>query len=380
LFIHNYFKMKRLVLGLLGLSLGLLVSGSAISQEKGKLEFEKMQHSFGDINEEAGSVMATFNFKNTGKAPIILTKVQASCGCTTPEWTKEPVPPGGEGFVKASYNPRNRPGPFNKSITIWSNGQPELTVLKITGKVIPRPKGPEDFYPMAIGNLRFKTTHVVFGDVMHDGQDQATTEVYNSGAKTLNLLVDDTQLPPHITMEASQTSLAPQETATLSFSYDATKKHDWGYQFDYFQLMTDDSERPEKRINISANIKENFGDMAEGEPMPKVSFDKVKHDFGDIEKGSRVTTEFKLTNQGKAPLIIRKTKASCGCTASRPDKMQLAPGETTSIKVTFNSGSRTGTQRKTITVICNDPEQSSTTLWIEANIPNAPAQTGDSGK
>ena len=65
-------------------------------------------------------------------------------------------------------------------------------------------------------------------------------------------------------------------------------------------------------------------------------------------------------------LIIRKTKASCGCTATQPQKEILTSKDSTIIDVTFYSGERSGKQRKSITVITNDPKNAQTTLWIEA--------------
>ena len=62
--------------------------------------------------------------------------MQASCGCTTPDWSKEPIAPGKKGFVKASYNPAGRPGNFNKSVTVTSNQGTQ--VLYIKGQVVPK--------------------------------------------------------------------------------------------------------------------------------------------------------------------------------------------------------------------------------------------------
>ncbi len=341
---------------------------TASAQDTGKLKFDKTAHSFGDIKEEAGPATISFTFKNEGDTPIKLTSVRASCGCTTPEWTQEPVAPGEEGVVTAAYNPRNRPGKFNKSVTVKTDGEPELIVLRISGNVIPRPKGPQDHYPMEIGNLRFKSTHVYFGDVMHDGADTASTLVYNQGTEPINLNPESTILPAHVTMKASASIVQPKDTIRLYFTYDAVKKNNWGYNFDYFKLKTDDTEQPEKRINISATIKENFGKLSAEAARPKVRFDKVSHDFGKVQQKSKVSTTFTITNEGEAPLLIRKTKASCGCTATKPAKTELGPGESTTIDVTFSTGSYKGKQKKSLTVIVNDPETPMTRLWIESDV------------
>ena len=246
--------------------------------------------------------------------------------------------------------------------------------------MIPRPKGVQDYYPMEIGNLRFKTTHVFFGDVMHNGTDTASTLVYNQGDAPVKLNLEASRLPSHITMTADNDVVNPKDTVRLSFTFDAVKKSDWGYNFDYFKLITDDADTPEKRLNISATIKENFGEISADISRPKVKFDKLSHDFGQVPQKDKVSTTFTITNEGDAPLLIRKTKASCGCTATKPNKTQLAPGESTTIDVTFSTGSYKGKQKKSLTVIVNDPARPMTTLWIESDVQVATTDNSNGGE
>jgi hypothetical protein len=98
------------------------------------IKFEKLEHNFGKIKE---GTLATYSFvfENTGKAPLILTNVQASCGCTTPEWPKEPIMPGKKATIKAAYNSYGRPGQFHKAITVKSNAGLDV-VLSIKGDVL----------------------------------------------------------------------------------------------------------------------------------------------------------------------------------------------------------------------------------------------------
>ena len=90
---------------------------------------------FGVIKEADGKVSHTFVIKNEGEAPLVVTRVIASCGCTTPEWTKEPIAPGKTGDIKVTYNPAGRPGPFSKSISVYSNGKTGSFLLTIRGEV-----------------------------------------------------------------------------------------------------------------------------------------------------------------------------------------------------------------------------------------------------
>lgn len=98
------------------------------------LTFKEEQYNFGDI-EKGKPVTHEYTFKNTSKQTILITNVKASCGCTTPNWTKEPIKPGESGSVTATYNAAN-PGPFTKTITVTTNDTEQNKILTIKGKVI----------------------------------------------------------------------------------------------------------------------------------------------------------------------------------------------------------------------------------------------------
>lgn len=90
---------------------------------------------FGDIKEAEGTVTHTFVVKNTGEAPLVITKVLPTCGCTSPQWTKDPIAKGAKGEINITYDPNGRPGPFNKTINVFSNGRRGALVLMIKGNV-----------------------------------------------------------------------------------------------------------------------------------------------------------------------------------------------------------------------------------------------------
>lgn len=345
---------------------------------QGKISFEKEAHSFGTIKEEDGKVKYVFNFQNTGDADLHLEEVKASCGCTTPDWTREPIPAGESGFVSAEFDPKNRPGKFEKFITVKTDGQqPKVIFLRIKGQVTPRAKGPVDFYPFKDGNLRMRTNHIAFGEVKFPASDTGSTILYNDGEKPISLDLGSTEMPPHITMEASSTVIQPGETIKLNFTYNSSLKEDYGFLFEFIMLHTDDEEKSLKRLNLSADVKEDFSRLSSSEKAkaPRITFDKTEHDFGNLVQGDVVDTQFKITNTGKSSLVIRKTKASCGCTASKPQKTELEPGESTFIDVSFNSTGKLNYVIKYITVISNDPKLPEQRLKIFCNVsqPDPPA-------
>ncbi|HOO09444.1 MAG TPA: DUF1573 domain-containing protein, partial [Cyclobacteriaceae bacterium] len=82
-----------------------------------------------------------YSFKNTGEAPLIIQNAQPSCGCTVPEWSKEPIPVGGTGFIKAEFDSNGKPNIQNKTITVTANTWPKVTTLRFKAMVTPKPTG-----------------------------------------------------------------------------------------------------------------------------------------------------------------------------------------------------------------------------------------------
>jgi hypothetical protein len=113
-----------------------LISFSINAQEKvAKIEFKTDVIDYGTIEKGADGVRV-FEFTNTGEAPLIITKVKSSCGCTIPSWPKEPILPGKTGKIEVKYD-TNRVMPIRKTITVTSNATGSTTVaLKIKGLVI----------------------------------------------------------------------------------------------------------------------------------------------------------------------------------------------------------------------------------------------------
>ena len=101
---------------------------------QGKLQFEKETHDFGTIA-QGTPVSYEFKFKNTGNQPLVISNVVASCGCTTPEYSKEPIAPGGTSKLKVGYNAAAM-GHFEKAVNVKLAGVNDPKVITITGEVV----------------------------------------------------------------------------------------------------------------------------------------------------------------------------------------------------------------------------------------------------
>jgi hypothetical protein len=108
-----------------------------------EIKFEKEVHDFGTLKQGADCVYE-FKFTNVGKEPLIIQNATASCGCTIPTYSKEPILPGKSGSIKVKYD-GNRVGGINKDITITSNAITSSKVVKITGNILAVPK--EEAFP-----------------------------------------------------------------------------------------------------------------------------------------------------------------------------------------------------------------------------------------
>ena len=129
--------MKKILTALLAAGAVLLASAAKPAGTPA-IEFSETAHDFGTIREDGGNVSCEFAFKNTGDAPLLIVNATASCGCTRPNYPKQPVAPGKTGIIKVTYHPKGRPGEFDKTVTVRTNVKDQKKVtLKITGVVLP---------------------------------------------------------------------------------------------------------------------------------------------------------------------------------------------------------------------------------------------------
>ena len=106
-------------------------------KDKGEMKFEKTRHNFGVFALDTAILTYDFVFTNVGKSPLIIHQASASCGCTVPEYTLEPIMPGSKGKITVTYNGKGRrPGVFRKSITIHNNGKQTPVRIYIEGEMI----------------------------------------------------------------------------------------------------------------------------------------------------------------------------------------------------------------------------------------------------
>jgi len=343
------------------------ITTAAIAQ-KPKIVFEELEHDFGNFQESDGVQTTTFKFTNKGEVPLVLNNVRASCGCTTPKWTREPVAPDNTGEIKVSYNPKNRPGSFNKTVMITSNAENGTTVLRIKGRVAEREKTLAELYPRKVGKLRVKTNHVSFSRMTEKNVETKDIELVNDTDQPVE--VDFRRVPDHLEVNVEPSTIPANSKGKLIVKFDAGKANTYGFSSNRIYLSIDGSQDYRASVGVSATIEEDFSDLSPEQlaKAPVAKFDDTSHDFGEMNQGDKEDHTFMLSNDGKSELIIRNIRSSCGCTAVAPSTKVIGPGESAPIKVTFNSRGKRGRQSKSITVITNDPKNPTSRLRISTNV------------
>ena len=140
--IKNFYKFAFIILAIMGISfVAAAPSGTSkdasttLQDDNNVITVDRTVHDFGTFAATDGPKSATFVITNNTSAPILITSARASCGCTAPDWTKTPIEPGTTGTVTAKYDPRNQSGPFDKTITIYTNSTPDRITVRIKGTV-----------------------------------------------------------------------------------------------------------------------------------------------------------------------------------------------------------------------------------------------------
>jgi len=319
------------------------------------LFFKEKIHDFGEIVEKKGTADYEFVFTNNSGRPVRIISVQASCGCTTPGWTKEAVAPGKTGFIKASFDPKGRPGYFNKSLTVMTDLSGTPVTLQIKGTVVDKLTVKDESLTAANGNLKLKGSSFSVGKVFIN-QAPITTEfaVVNDGKEAIEFR--EVVAPAYIQITPPK-SLQPGERGIIKLTYDAKAKKQYGFQVDNIELKTNDSSNPVKSFPVYATIEEFFPALPAEElsKAPVLAMNTYDVNFSRVKKGVEVSNPVTFQNKGKKNLELRFIQSNCTCVVASSDKQVLKPGESATISIRFLTEGRSGSQNKAITIYSNDP-------------------------
>ena len=362
--------MKRLI-AILALLPALLGAASAqkAAPKTARMAFDAYTHDFGTIKEIDGDASCTFTFKNEGSLPLVINSVGVSCGCTTPQFSKEPLMPGKSAEMKITFDPANRPGQFEKAINILSNDPRRNIRLTITGNVIPKPRTIQDDYPYHVADgLRIADRNLILGTLPHGKANVRTVGIANGGSTPVKVGIDASALPPYVTVKPRKTTLAPGERSEIEMTLNAPANL-WGKQHYRFPLLVNGTKQDDP-VEITATFTEAFGEQTRtGMQMaPRADYSSYFYHFSDQPQGKALTRQFQITNGGRNDLIIRHIGPSGSRIRATADKTVVKAGDTATLTVTLDTKGASGRLSEAVTIVTNDPLSPAKDIRVLANI------------
>lgn len=336
--------------------------------QQGALKFQKKEINLKNLKADNVPTTVNFTFKNIGTQPVIITRVSPISSQIKAEWDKAPITPGTTSAIKVSFTSANMPENFDYVINVALNTQNDREQLRLSANIVDNPAKPELLYKNDCEGVKFKSTMASFNNI-YAGQVVADT-FWFFNSRTDDAVVTAKYIPQHITMKTIPDKTAPGKKGMLILTFDSQKKNDYGYIYDNVILAVNNSNNYNNRLTITATIVEDFRKLSASElaNAPVAFIEKKDIEFGSIKPGEKANCDFILENKGKSNLIIRKTKASCGCTAITMGESTIAPGKSMTIRATFDSTGKNGRQNKSVTVITNDPKTPEINLNISGTI------------
>lgn len=346
----------------------IFFSGFLKAQE---IQFHNTSHDFGRISEDIHYAKCRFIFTNTGKKDLIVNNVQTSCGCTTPDWSRDTISPGDSGFVDAKYETINRLGTFRKTITVYTNAVNSPFVhLDILGDVYKEAPSANSIAIPEYGKVYFDPETVAF-DVLYDNAKDTQIARLVNGSIYSTSFQPLGPLPEYCQVLGYPSSLEPNETAKIYIILDGSKIQKYGFGAFQIPVMCDNPMGAGIGLFVAYTRKQYFPKLTAKQlkSAPKIEFDRKLHDFGEAETGAIMDTEFEITNSGKQNLIIHEIYPECTCLRVSYPKNELKPGESMKLKVSFDTVAKKGLNTQSIWVVSNDPSLPEFFVYIRAKLP-----------
>ncbi len=330
------------------------------------LDFSPSTWDFGDIREENGRVSHTFTGVNRTEKPLVILDVVATCGCTVPEFSRKPIPPGGRTQIVVTFDPDNRPGLFTKKLGVYSSERRKIAELTIRGNVEPRPRSIEELYPIATtGGLRLNSTLCAFTYLYPGREVHSSVGYVNTSDRPLRLELRPRTQSGLLRVNAPQT-IAPGERGEIDLGYlIPAQEPRYGTIRDALEIFVDG--KTDRTILAAHGIgidppsgaKDRAPKAVISENMLK--FGAVKHD-GPIRR-----LPFTLRNTGHSDLIVRAVECGEGLGTTLRAGMRIRPGESFDAEATLDPSKRDyGLTTDYIVLIANDPERPMRRLRITA--------------
>lgn len=330
--------------------------GQDASQSLSTMVFDAEVWDFGTIKEADGPVSHTFTFTNTGSQAFVIERTAVDCGCTTPDYSKRPILPGGKGEVTVTYDPAGVQGAFMRQVIIGSNNGQNRNVIVVRGEVVPRIKTVEEEFPYDMGGgIRLSRIFVNFGQIGQGRPVSTVVQYVNTSQRDVRVELKLSDDDDYFIVDMPSTACAGCR-GDLTLTYDLSTGRNYGHKRHNVYFMTDGVQhKPNMSITATAILADDFSRVAQ-DNAPVAEIEPTFHQFGDVAGERVLGKEFVLTNTGKSDLVIRSVEYKGNVSSTLREGQTIAPGArvraTLSLDVT---GMSPGVSTGSVVLILNDP-------------------------
>ena len=338
----------------------LIVSVVCVSiavNAKSAIKWIESEHDFGAFKEDSGIVSCQFKGINIASEPIAIISARATCGCTTPKYSRSEIYPGDTITVSVSYNPDARPGRFSKKIYIKNSLDQEQSELVVKGVVIGSEYTLGSRYPIDCGNVRMQNNIVAIGEVIKGKAKAVFLSIYNQSTKPVSPILKN--VPSYIKSSIIPSEIPSGEQASMAFHFDAFYCDKWGLVKDTVQFISDNENDKVYNIEIFANVLPDFSKLTPGEVMnaPVITLETDKVNFESVKRdGEKLSKTFYVENNGNNPLEIYRAYSLEEGIEIEISKTKIKKGKKAIITVRLSPSLFKGEiLNGTINLVVNDP-------------------------
>ena len=322
---------------------------------------------FGAFSEERGPRTARFALVNSGDAPLAILAARATCGCTTPTYPRDAVAPGDTAYVEVTYDPGGRPGRFAKKVYVETTAEPSRSTLTVRGTVIGAPHTISRRYPADMGPMMISHRALMLGELYKGRLKTVYFDAYNRSEDSLRVEVART--PSWLDITVAPDAVPPGEQFSLIAYANSAKCPLYGLVEDSVTIAPRPGEL--RTLPVTMLVAEDFTSLTpeQAASAPVALLDTRTLDAGTVDRaGGEVTRTFRITNEGRSPLRIRRIYSSdTGVEVKLDGGPTLRRGKHATVTVTADPAKAPADMLNArVSIITNDPVNPVQTVRLTA--------------
>ncbi|MDB5258073.1 MAG: hypothetical protein JWM14_2768 [Chitinophagaceae bacterium] len=333
------------------------------AQGQSALTFEAKEIDLGYMPEDTGNVVVDFKWSNVSDSTVFIKEIDTHGGCSIVSYPKDTLAAKSKGKITVRVNPKNRPGPFVRKITLLTWPDSVVQDLYIKSYVEPSVKvWDQNTNETNYGAVALSSDYIRVGHVLENSKLEKSIKIKNTGKETVRFVPSKYKKPSYVTIKGLPDKLLSGQEAIVIFTIDFSTSAKLGSYTDMVELYAEGNTPKEIIVYLIGKII----------PVPVVSATKPmvqlllnEADLKEIPADKPAQGSFTIKNTGASPLVIRKVETSCSC-LTLDTTNSIAAGESATLYFTLDPRGLSGLEEKKIILYTNAPDQPIITLLVKS--------------